>query len=514
METNKEFDAEQALIDDINSFYADPMGFVMYAFPWDTDPAIQMVELDEPWASRYKCKYGPDRWACEWLDGLGEEIKDRKFDGKHAVDPIQMATVSGHGIGKSTLTAWLILFIMSTRPYAKGVVTANTGEQLKTKTWAELGKWWKKCITQEWFTYNNGKGNMNLYSVDNPESWRCDAQTCREENSESFAGLHAANSTPFYIFDEASAVPNKIWEVSEGGLTDGEPMRFVWGNPTKNTGSFFECFNRFRHRWKSIVIDSRNVKITNKKKLNDWVDDYGEDSDFVRVRVRGVFPRAGSMQFISSEDVEKCMKMPTPDIVTTQPIIMGVDVARFGSDKSVIIIRRGRNARDIHISKYSGIDTMTLASKVLELSIQFDCDAIFVDGGGVGGGVVDRLKQLNARNVIEVQFGGKPINTGVYVNWRAEMWGNMREALKEGVAIPDDIELRTDLTGIEYGYQRENLIQLEKKEDMKKRGLASPDLGDALALTYALPVAPRYGATDIHRPDENIAMGADHDPYS
>ncbi|WP_299075827.1 hypothetical protein [uncultured Paraglaciecola sp.] len=510
----REIDHEQMLIDDIAKFYDDPMGFVMYAFPWDIDPSIQMVELEEPWASKYNSEFGPDKWACEWLDDLGAEIKDRGFDGKNAVDPIQMATVSGHGIGKSTLTAWLILFIMTTRPFAKGVVTANTGEQLKTKTWSELGKWWKKCITQEWFTYNNGKGNMNLYSVSSPESWRCDAQTCREENSESFAGLHAANSTPFYIFDEASAVPNKIWEVSEGGLTDGEPMRFVWGNPTKNTGSFFECFNRFRHRWKSIVIDSRNVNITNKKKLNQWVEDYGEDSDFVRVRVRGVFPRAGSMQFISSEDVDRCAEMDTPDVIMTQPVIMGVDVARFGSDKSVILIRRGRNARDIHMSSYSGIDTMTLAAKVHELAIEFDCDAIFVDGGGVGGGVVDRLNQLSAKNVIEVQFGGRAVNPAVYVNWRAEMWGTMKAAIKDGVAIPNQVEIKTDLTGIEYGYQKENLIQLEKKEDMKKRGLSSPDFGDALALTYALPVAPRVGVTSIHHPDVSQVQGGDYDPYA
>lgn len=507
-------DVDDILIDDMASFYDDPLGFVMYAFPWDSDPSIQLVELGEPWASKYNCTYGPDDWACEWLDELGQEIKERGFDNINAVDPIMMATSSGHGIGKSTITAWLILFIMSTRPFAKGVVTANTSEQLKTKTWAELGKWHKKSVTEHWFKYNNGKGNMNLYNIDNPESWRVDAQTCREENSESFAGLHAANSTPFYIFDEASAVPDKIWEVAEGGTTDGEPMWFAWGNPTKNSGRFFECFNRFRHRWINRVIDSRKVKITNKRRLQGWVDDYGEDSDFVRVRVRGVFPRAGSMQFIANDNVESCMLMDTPPLITTDPVIMGVDVARFGDDQSIIYIRRGRNARDLHISKYRGLDTMTLAAKALELSIEFDCDAIFVDGGGVGGGVVDRLRQLQAVNVIEVQFGAKATNPNIYANMRAEMWGKMREAIKQGLALPDDIDLKTDLTSIEYGYQRENLIQLEKKEDMKKRGLASPDVADALALTFAMPVAPRYNETDIHRTRANEVIGGDHDPYA
>ncbi|EBI0451191.1 terminase, partial [Salmonella enterica subsp. enterica serovar Cerro] len=189
------------------------------------------------------------------------------------VEAYRCATSSGHGIGKSALTAWVILYIMSTRPFCKGVVTANTSEQLRTKTWGELGKWKKRCITGHWFEYNNGKGNMNIYHVDHMESWRCDGQTCREENSESFAGLHAANSSPFYIFDEASAVPDKIWEVAEGGLTDGEPFWFAFGNPTRNTGRFRECFRKFKHRWRRKQIDSRLAKMTNKELIEEWRND-------------------------------------------------------------------------------------------------------------------------------------------------------------------------------------------------------------------------------------------------
>ena len=122
---------------------------------------------------------------------------------------------------------------MSTRPYCKGVVTANTAEQLRSKTWSELSKWHSKCITKEWFAFHAGRGNMKIVHVDHPEEWNCQAQTSKEENSEAFAGLHAASSTPFYIFDEASAVPDKIFEVREGGTTDGEAMTFDFGNPTR-----------------------------------------------------------------------------------------------------------------------------------------------------------------------------------------------------------------------------------------------------------------------------------------
>ena len=262
-------EAELQLATDLSNLFADPLGYVMYIFPWTSYQTIQLVELQSPYKERFSgCKYGPDVWACEFLDALGEEIKARKFDGRSAVDPIQMATASGHGIGKSVLVAWLIKFIMDTRPFSKGTVTANTAEQLKTKTWAELGKWHKLSLTEHWFIYNSGRGAMNLAHKKHKEEWRCDAQTCREENSEAFAGQHAASATSFYIFDEASAVPDKIFEVREGGTTDGEPMVFDFGNPTRNSGRFFEhCAGRFRHRYKVRCIDSRSVSITNKERI-------------------------------------------------------------------------------------------------------------------------------------------------------------------------------------------------------------------------------------------------------
>ncbi|HDK5141196.1 TPA: terminase, partial [Salmonella enterica] len=254
---------EAMLADDMGRFFYDPLGFVMYAFEWG---AGELDGFD-----------GPDEWQKEFLTDWGEAIRTNNFDGVKPVEAYRCATSSGHGIGKSALTAWVILYIMSTRPFCKGVVTANTSEQLRTKTWGELGKWKKRCITGHWFEYNNGKGNMNIYHVDHMESWRCDGQTCREENSESFAGLHAANSSPFYIFDEASAVPDKIWEVAEGGLTDGEPFWFAFGNPTRNTGRFRECFRKFKHRWRRKQIDSRLAKMTNKELIEEWRNDYGED---------------------------------------------------------------------------------------------------------------------------------------------------------------------------------------------------------------------------------------------
>lgn len=491
----QELTIDQKIADAVSDYYADPLGFVLFAFDWDS-PELEAFG-------------GPDQWQREFLSEIGGQVLNNAFDGSQAVSAIQMATSSGHGIGKSAITAWIILWIMSTRPHAKGVVTANTSDQLKTKTWGELGKWQKRCITGHWYEYNNSKGNMNLYHKHHKETWRVDAQTCREENSESFAGLHAANSTPFYIYDEASAVPDAIWEVSEGGLTDGEPMWFVFGNPTRNTGRFRECFGRYRHRWTTRQIDSRKVNITNKTKIQEWVDDYGEDSDFVRVRVRGVFPRASSTQFIPGDIVDEAASRDLGDDDGAS-IVVGVDVARFGDDQSTIYTRIGRDAKNVKPMKFREMDTMQLAQRVAEHAERLNADVIFIDGGGVGGGVVDRLKQMRF-NVVEVNFGGRADDPKKYNNKAAEMWDRMRSWLETG-AIPDDPELRDDLTGREYGFDKDGRIQLERKEDMKKRGLASPDDGDGLALTFAQNVA-RRDLQRIGRGGRRAEASGDYDVF-
>lgn len=458
--------SDLTLADEIGKYYDDPYGFVLFAYDWGHGDL--------------KGFEGPDKWQKEFLQSWGEQISDRKFNGVDAVDPIQFSTTSGHGVGKSALTAWIVNFIASTRPFCKGVVTANTSPQLRTKTWAEVQKWTKRLINAHWFKVTSGM-HMKLCHVDHPDTWRVDAQTCAKENSEAFAGLHAANSTPFYIFDEASAIDQTIWEVAEGGLTDGEPMIFAFGNPTRGSGGFHATFNRQKHRWTQYRVDSRNVQITNKKKIQEWIDDYGEDSDFVRVRVRGEFPRAGSCQFISTEDVDKCRRYKC-DPEPSMPVLIGVDVARFGDDQSVIYVRQGRYFHEM--KTYRGLELMALASMVIEMIEKYRPHGVMVDGGGVGGGVVDRLNQLGY-NVIEVGFGEHANDKKAYANKRAEMWGDMRSALKAGMMLPDNSDLCDELTAVEYGFTGKQQILLEKKEDMKKRGLASPDCADAIALTFA-----------------------------
>jgi len=509
------------LAEQLGTYYADPLGHVMFSYPWERERSIQLVKLPKDRQLKYGCEYGPDGWACDYLEQYGSEVLKREFDGKSSVEPILFTTASGHGIGKSVIVAWIIKFILDTRPFARGIVTATTADQLRTRTWAEVGKWHKMSMTRNWFEYSSGRGSMSLYHKQFKEQWRCDAQTAKEENSESFAGLHAANSTPFYIFDEASGVPDKIFEVREGGTTDGEPHVHDFGNPTRNTGRFFENMRgRFAHRYIQRQIDSRSVAITNKERIAKWIEDYGLDSDFVKVRVLGEFPSQGTLQFIPSEMVEEAMARPvTQD--RNAPLVIGVDAARFGDDETVIYPRIGYDARSFEARKYKGLDTVQVAGKVIQMIEEFKaigktCSALFVDGTGMGAGVVDQLRHLGY-NPLDVQFAGKPTNSKLYRFKTDELWGNLKEALPK-LALPEinsnlGPELKQQLTQREFGYTLVGQkIQLESKKDMKERLGAdgkSPDIADALALTFASPVVT---LADQSAPASKVQTLREYDP--
>jgi len=258
-------------------------------------------------------------------------------------------------------------------------------------------------------------------------------------------------------------------------------------------------------------IDSRTVEGTNRRQIDEWIQDYGEDSDFVRVRVRGLFPRASSMQFIPSDLVAEAMQRE-PRSMYGDPLIMSLDVARGGDDNNVIRFRRGLDARCIPPVRIPGSETrdsMRLAAKVVDLIHEHKPDAFFFDGTGVGGPVGDRVRQLGC-NVIEVQFGAASPDPR-FANMRSYMWGKAREWLQAGGAIDNDPILGVDLTSPEFAHNKRDQIMLEPKEQMKKRGLASPDDGDAFAMLFAAPVSIVAGPGFDHNAGK---VQADWDPYA
>lgn len=518
----KETYPEEAINEILAKCYADPLAYVMAAFPWEWDKTIQVVELPEKYCARFPgATWGPDLWACEFLDELGQQIRDRAFNGVEPVMPIMFSTASGHGIGKSVMVAWLVKFITDTRPMCRGTVTATTADQLRTKTWAEVGKWHNLSLTRHRFRYSTGRGAMSLTHKEFGANWGCQGQTCREENSEAFAGQHAAASTSFYIFDEASGIPSKIFQVRTGGLTDGEPMVFDFGNPTRNSGEFFEnCEGKSAHNYIVRHIDSRDVAITNKAYFNRLVKDHGEDSDYIRSRVRGQFPRLGTSQFIAVNDVLAAMERE----LTHDPqarLVIGVDVGGRGGDETVIKPRLGMDARSWPAVRVRGLDTVQIASRVIALVNQFrtlkvPVGAIFVDANGIGAGVFDQLSHMGYP-VFGVQFAGHASDPLMYWRKGHELWGNMRDAIQSNLCLPRDnetegLDFKTQLTNREYWFMSPGgQIVLESKEDMKERDVQSPDMADALALTFAQELAPLNLAGEPgHVSRDNMSW--DYDP--
>jgi len=431
------------------------------------------------------------------LESLGKEVRERAFDSQHAVMPIRMAESSGHGTGKSALGAWIANWILSTRPWSIGTVTAGTATQLEERTWSALHKWTRLCITADWWEQQS----TGIYIKkelcqpnESPHNWKVVAQTCKEENAQSFAGQHAATSTSWYLFDEASAIPDRIYQVAYGGLTDGEPMMFVWGQPERNTVEFHKiCFGSLSERWNHRRVDSRTSWFTNKELIAEWERDYGEDSDWFRVRVLGLPPTADELQYIDFRTLQAARKRAV-EVLRDEPLIAGFDVSGGGAAWNVIRFRCGLDGRTyppIRITGEQGRERAVLIAKAAEVLRSgvngHPVAAMFVDSA-FGAAIVERLLTMGFRNVHEVNFGGHSPDLHC-ANYRAFMWRQMKDWLAKG-AVPDDERFAQQLGSPGYHVNRSNRLVIEAKQEMQKRGLASPDDADALALTFARAVAP------------------------
>lgn len=426
---------------------------------------------------------GPRIWQLDVLEKMSAHLQsDKKFQ------PLQIAIASGHGIGKSALIGQITSWAMSCYDDCKVVMTANTENQLTTKTMPEVGKWFKRSCYAPKFKVNA----TSIHSSDKQKekSWRLDAVTWSENNTEAFAGLHNQGKIILLIFDEGSAISDKVYDVAEGALTD-ENTVIIWlvfGNPTRNVGRFKECFGKFKHRWLTWQIDSRTVEGTNKEKIDQWVKDYGEDSDFVKVRVRGLFPSASFKQFISLEDVDRAfgreLRAEQYDFAAK---IITVDPAWEGDDELVIGLRQGLSFKILRTIPKNDND-IQIANMIADLQDEEKADVVFIDGG-YGTGIVSAGRTFG-RNWQIVWFSGKSNDEGC-LNKRAEMWKLMRDWLKDGGSIPKDPVLHQDLIGPEAVPRLDGKIQLESKKDMKARNLPSPNRADSLALSFAFPVTKR-----------------------
>jgi len=484
------------------------VNFVKFAFPWG--------KAGTPLEGHKE----PRKWQIKELEDITEHIAHCKYLIAQGKSPqvYKSATASGRGIGKSALVSWLNFWTMTCNLGASAITTANTEQQLKSRTWAELGKWHTLAINSHWFD----RSALSL----RPQQWFEDAlktqlkidtgyyyaqaQLWSEDNPDAFAGVHNMNGVTL-VYDEGSGIPESIWSVSEGFFTEPVLHRywFCFSNPRRNTGAFFECFHKHRSFWKTKNIDSRTVEGTDKAVYESIIRKYGEDSDEARIEVKGEFPRQGDNQFIGRDVVQAAQER---ELFTDEHagLIMGVDPARFGADSTVIFFRRGRDARSMPPIELKGKDNMQVANICADWINKLNPDAVCIDAGN-GTGVIDRLREMGFK-VHEVWFGSSA-ESEEWANKRTEMWGRMREWLGGG-CLPDLRQLGDDLVGPEYKFRgTSDKLMLEPKEQMKKRGLSSPDFADALACTFSIKVARKDRSASRGAKRQRIASGVDYDPF-
>jgi len=478
---------EEELMTDVWSLNIkdDPLNFVRYIFPWNQE-GTPLADFS-----------GPRRWQEKILRDIGNHI--RKNETMDLPEMYRLAVASGRGIGKSALVAWLILWMLSTRLGSTIIVTANTEQQLRSRTWAELGKWLTLAINGHWFV----KTATSL----KPQQWYeellisdlkidtgyyyAQAQLWSEENPDAFAGVHSSAGVCL-IMDEASGIPSPIYSVSEGFFTEPTKNRFwfSFSNPRRNSGPFYDSFHSKRSFWNTEQIDSREVEETDKQLFQRMLEQYGEDSTVARVEVLGQFPNVDDDTVIPIELARAAVDRDV-SLTASEPIVWGLDIARFGPDQSALCIRQGNTV--FEIKTFKSMDLMQLCGAIKNI---YDSateinkpSEILVDVIGLGSGVVDRLAEQGLP-VRGINVAESPASKKNYLNLRAELWFSIKDWLtRRDCRLPSDDELIAELVSPMYSYTSSGKIKIEAKEAMKKRGIKSPDKADALALTMASSAA-------------------------
>lgn len=463
-------------------YYNDPLGFAAHMYPWGHEGT--------PLAGVFI-----RTWQAEILDEIGRAIR-----GGHT--KIQIDIASGHGIGKSALIAMITQWCMTTR-HTRGVITANTQNQLATKTMPEMLYWLNLFFGKSWIDGQATSLRRNLEK--NADDWRIDAIPWSKENKDAFGGLHNAKGAVLVVFDEASGIHKVIWETVDGAMSDKHAL-IIWirfGNPLRSVGAFADLFKKAPSPAVYTIrrnIDSRTVEGTDVEYINSKIaENGGEDSDYAKSRWRGVFPDQSDWQLISSKDVDAAMRREAPPTLMTLPVLMGIDFSRAGGDKTVVRMRRGFDGKSFRSYRWGASlakDSMLLASMISTVINMEKPHHIFADNGGIGGPIIDRLRQLG-HEVTPVDAGSSSDDLLQWGNRRAQMWCRMRDWLKAGGALDAEATLRSNLIQQEFQFRGDSqAILLITKEKMREDGLPSPDEAEALAQTFAFEVGPLHDPRD------------------
>ncbi|CAB4200450.1 hypothetical protein UFOVP1339_45 [uncultured Caudovirales phage] len=385
---------------------------------------------------------------------------------------------AGHGVGKSAVCAWASIWFMFTRFPQKTVMTAPSAGQLFDALYAEI-KRWVKCLPP------NLKEAVEVFADhivlrSAPESSFMSARTSSSDKPEALAGIHSANV--LLICDEASAIAEAVYEAAVGSMSGFNACTVLISNPTRNSGLFFKTHHNLKTNWKTFHVSCLNNRLVHPDFIKQIVDTYGEESNQYRVRVLGDFATKEDDVLITADLVDAAMDR---DIVLNpgEDLVYGLDVARFGSDRSALLKRRGNVVTEI--TSWHGNDLMETTGRVAaEANIDHPSE-IMVDSIGVGAGVADRLRELGF-NVRDVNVSETAAMNPQAFKLRDELWLTTKDWLNtRAVKLPKNDQLRQELCTPTYNFASNGSIKVESKAEMKKRGLRSPDIADALCLTFA-----------------------------
>jgi phage terminase large subunit len=394
---------------------------------------------------------------------------------------------SGHGVGKSSCASWLMIWFLLTRYPVKIVVTAPTASQLFDALFAECKRWIKELPTPIKSLLEMKSDRIELGS--SPTEAFISARTSRSESPESLAGVHADHV--LLVVDEASGVPESVFEAAYGSMSGKDATTILLGNPTRSSGYFYETHTRLRDSWWTKQVSCLDSPLVSPDFIQEMELKYGPQSNSMKVRVYGEFPTAEDDTLISLHAVEQASKRVVEQPEGT-PIIWGLDVARYGDDASVLCIRQGRHLQALH--SWKKLSLMELAGRVLDLLHSSDetPEEILVDSIGLGAGVLDRLRELDI-SARGVNVSESPAMADRYANLRAELWDLTKQWFTEEVQIPNDDSLIADLTAPRYSFNSSGKMIVESKAETKKRLGRSTDFADSLVLTFASTAAGASG---------------------
>ena len=394
---------------------------------------------------------------------------------------------SGHGVGKSSCASWLMIWFLLTRYPVKVVVTAPTASQLFDALFAECKRWIKELPTPIKSLLEMKSDRIELGS--SPTEAFISARTSRSESPESLAGVHADHV--LLVVDEASGVPESVFEAAYGSMSGKDATTILLGNPTRSSGYFYETHTRLRDSWWTKQVSCLDSPLVSPDFIQEMELKYGAQSNAMKVRVYGEFPTAEDDTLISLHAVEQASKRKVEQPEGT-PVVWGLDVARYGDDASVLCIRQGRHLMELH--SWKKLSLMELAGRVLDLLHSSDepPEEILVDSIGLGAGVLDRLRELDI-SARGVNVSESPAMADRYANLRAELWDLTKQWFTEEVQIPNDDSLIADLTAPRYSFNSSGKMIVESKAETKKRLGRSTDFADSLVLTFASTAAGASG---------------------